>query len=292
MRRYLKPLLFTLTAFFLVASPALAKNKAINSKIPEPIVSARSAVIVDSGNGGILYSKNPHLKLPPASTTKVMTALLAFERLPLGRQIRISRKAYNISPSKAGLSMNAAYRAGDLIAATLISSSNDAAVALAEAISGSEEDFSILMNERAKRLGMQETNFVNATGLTDKKKKNKQYSTAYDLAKLMSYASKDKRIDYLMGILETKIKGSDGQEITLRSHNKMLWKMPKFVKGKTGWTYAAKHTFVGTNYEPRKQIFFAMLASQAPWTDIERLVDFGIHTKQSKQSSFWNFLLH
>jgi D-alanyl-D-alanine carboxypeptidase len=162
----------------------------------------------------------------------------------------------------------------DLLTACLVSSSNDAAVALAEAVSGSEREFAKRMNLKARELGMNNTFFVNATGLTDKN--HKQYSTAYDLTKLMRAAIQDKQIDETMGITQTVIHGSDGKAIALRTHNKMLWRMPKFVKGKTGWTYASRHTFVGTNYSPNKSIAFAMLSSKKPWTDIERLATFGL----------------
>lgn len=279
--------LFFFVFLFIIENSGFARNSKAQPLVPP--LSARAAVIMDSQNGGILYSKNPELRLPPASTTKVMTALLAIEHLPLSKKVKISRNAYNIQPSKAGLSLGAEYRAGDLIAATLISSSNDAAVALAEAVAGNEERFAGMMNEKARKLGMKNTVFINSTGLTDKKERRRQFSTAYDLARLMSVASKDRRVDYLLGIMETKISGSDGKAIILRSHNKMLWRMPHYVKGKTGWTTAAKHTFVGTNYEPRKQIFFAMLASQKPWTDIENLTEFGLLAKANQKNNFfWN----
>ena len=242
-------------------------------------MTARSFVVVDASDGHILYGKNPNLKLPPASTTKLMTVLIAMEKLSLQDRIVIGRKAANVQPSKADLTPGASYTAQDLITAALVSSANDAAVALAEAIAGSETDFAYLMNLKARELGMNNTFFVNATGLTDKRKA--QYSTAYDLTKLMRAAMHDRRLDDMMGITETAITGSDGRMILLKAHNKMLWRMPKFVKGKTGWTYASRHTFVGTNYAAAKSITFAMLSSQKPWKDIERLATFGLALSHS-----------
>jgi serine-type D-Ala-D-Ala carboxypeptidase (penicillin-binding protein 5/6) len=240
----------------------------------EPFVSARAYAVVDADDGHILSSKNPHLKLPPASTTKVMTVLLAKEKLSGDDRVLIGRNAANAAPSKAGLTAGAQYTANDLMTACLVSSSNDAAVALAEAVAGSESAFAKLMNAKARSLGMKDTQFVNATGLTDKRRK--QYTTAYDLTLLMREAIKDRRLDDMMGITNIVIAGSDAKRITLRTHNKMLWRIPKFVKGKTGWTYASRHTFVGTNYAPDKSITFAMLSSQKPWSDIERLASFGL----------------
>ena len=237
-------------------------------------VTARAYAVVDAGDGRILSGKNPRLKLPPASTAKLMTVLIVKEKLSMSDRVVIGRNAAKAPPSSAGLTAGASYAVRDLITACLVSSSNDAAVALAEAVSGSEGEFSKWMNRRAQDLGMKDTFFANATGLTDKKRP--QYTTAYDLTKLMREVVRDKYLDELMGISQTAIRGSDGKEIGLRAHNKMLWRMPKFVKGKTGWTYASRHTFVGTNYAPDKLIAFAMLSSKKPWTDIERLATFGL----------------
>ena len=241
---------------------------------PGIFLTAKSCAIIDMQDGVILYGKQPNLKLPPASTTKVMTVLLVRERLPMDKKITIGPHAANVPPSKAGLTLGAQYSVEDLITATLVSSANDAAVALAGAVAGSEKQFAYLMNLKARELGMNNTFFVNATGLTDRSRK--QYSTAYDLARLMRVAVKDRYIDDILGITEASITGSDGKIVPLRAHNKMLWKIPKFVKGKTGWTTASRHTFVGTNYAPNKSIAFAMLCSQKPWTDIERLATFGL----------------
>ncbi len=265
-----RPALFLAVAFFLVSSVSVVSAGGTQP----PYLTAKSAIVVNPKNGGILYSKNPHLKLPPASITKLMTVLLAIEKLSLTQEITVGSNAVKAAPSKAGLTLGAQYRVMDLVAACLVSSSNDAAIALAEAVAGSEKNFAVLMNERAAGLGMTETRFVNATGLTDKRKK--QYSTAYDLTLLMRAAVFDPRIDKTLGITTTSIRGSDGKTLFLKNHNKMLWRMPKAVKGKTGWTYASRHTFVGTDYDADKKIIFAMLSSKKPWLDIERLATFGL----------------
>ncbi len=264
----------------LAASLLFAGLPSVEAKTPKtvkarkPSLTAESYAVVDFDNGAILHSRLPYKRLPPASTAKVMTVLVAMKFLPRDFPVTVSQNAVNVSPSKAGLTLGARYKAGDLVKACLVASSNDAAVALAEAVAGNEREFAKLMDQRAKEIGMKDSHFVNATGLTDKRRP--QYTTAYDLTKLMRGAIKDRRIDDMMAIIDTSIKGSDGKVITLRAHNKMLWKTPKFVKGKTGWTYASRHTFVGTDYAQQKSIAFAMLASQKPWTDIERLASFGI----------------
>lgn len=245
-------------------------------------------MIIDANSGEILFSKNPHLRLPPASTTKVMTAMIALEKLRLDSQIRIGRNAAAAAPSRAGLVPGTRYRVRDLITATLVSSSNDAAVALAEAVAGGESAFAKLMNEKAAKLGMKNTHFINATGLPVKNSKSdkRQYSTAYDLSRLMWYASRDRRIDEMMALTGTVICGSNGREIPLRCHNKMLWKAPGLVKGKTGWTLASRHTFMGTNYTSPKAFTFAMLSSTDPWIDIKHLANLGsVRATQNRISS-------
>jgi D-alanyl-D-alanine carboxypeptidase len=252
------------------AAPVQAKTAPSN----KPPLSAQSYVIVDLEDGLILDGRMPNKRLPPASTAKVMTVLVAMKFLPPGFPVPVGKNAANVSPSKAGLTSGATYKAIDLVKACLVASSNDAAVALAEAVAGTEGKFAELMNERARELAMADTRFVNATGLTDKRRA--QYTTAYDLTKLMREAIKDRRIDEMMGLVETRIRGSDGKVLELRAHNKMLWKTPKFVKGKTGWAVASRHTFVGTDYARPKSIAFAMLSSKKPWTDIEKLATFGV----------------
>lgn len=258
--------------FTLAAPPIEARTSSPNPRQ----ITARSAAILDANTGDLLFSKNAHLKLPPASTTKVMTAMVVLEHLPLDARIRIGRNAVNAAPSKAGLTPGASYTVQDLVSAILVASSNDAAVALAEAVANDESRFAELMNDKAARLGMKNTHFINASGLPVKKKgAPRQYSTAYDLSRLMWYASRDRRIDETMALVKVSIAGSDGRRIDLRTHNKMLWKTPGLVKGKTGWTYASRHTFMGTNFTNPKKYTFAMLSSTKPWLDIQMLAFWG-----------------
>ncbi len=258
----------------LALAVAAGSNPLFARGVRLPTLTAKSAVVMDARSGNVLYSKNPHLRLPPASTTKLMTALVTLERLPLDKWVSVSRRAAGAAPSRAGLTLNAQYRVRDLLLATLVSSSNDAAVALAEAAAGSEGHFAELMNEKASQLGMNNTRFVNATGLPEERRLH--YSTAFDLSLLMRCGARDPRIDEMMGFTTAVIRGSDGRPVFIKNHNKMLWRTPGFVKGKTGWTFASRHTFVGTDYSSDKKIAFAMLSSRKPWIDIERLAAFGL----------------
>jgi len=135
-------------------------------------LSARSAVIAEAKNGRILYSKNPKSKYPPASTAKIMTAIVAVENMKLDTEIIASSSISRVEPTVVPLSPGVGYKLKDLLAAILIKSANDAAVAIAEGISGSEQNFAILMNEKARQIGMENTYFVTASGLPTGKKMN------------------------------------------------------------------------------------------------------------------------
>lgn len=254
-----------------------------NSKVI--YISAKSAIVIDARTDKILYAKNTGLHIPPASCAKVMTALVVLDNLDLDKMMTVSRKAENIEPSKAGLKAGVQYEARDLLAACLMSSSNDASIALAEAVAGSESAFVKLMNDKAKKIGMKNTCFVNATGLPIHLKKGpkkiEQYSTAYDLAQMIRYALNEPLIVELMNTKEKNIKGNNGIEIHLRNHNKMLWRRPKSIIGKTGYTVKSKHCFTGAANSNGRKIVFAILSSKKPWQDISILVNYGLYAKNS-----------
>lgn len=261
----LKKVSFFILILSFVLSPFIFA-KELNS----PSLTASSAVIVRSGDGTILYGKSPLLKLSPASTAKVMTVLIALEDLNLNKQILISSNAAGVEPTKVWLREGATYTMRDLIKAALINSANDASIAIAEAISGSEEKFVSIMNQKARELGMKDTLFVNASGLPDKKK---SYTTTYDLTILMREAVRDSLFVKIANLKEVAIKGSNGKKIYLRNHNKMLWRKPGVI-GKTGYTLKAKHCFVGLDTSPNNPVAFAILASKSPWKDVEKILEF------------------
>lgn len=150
-------------------------------------VSGKAAIVIDVGTGRILYEKDIHSKLPMASTTKIMTALLAIENIPLDKKVRIHPKAQGIEGSSIYLRANEEVRAIDLIYGLMLRSGNDAAVAIAYEVSGSIEKFTELMNERAKSIGANNTNFVNPNGLYH----DNHYTTAYDLGLITREALKN-----------------------------------------------------------------------------------------------------
>ena len=172
-------------------------------------INSKAAVVMDSSTGRVLYGKNPNLKLPPASTTKLMTAMVALDKLSLDDKVIISEKAANISPVKVNFRVGERVSVDTLLHAALIKSANDAAYSLAEAAAGTEEEFVELMNQKAIALDMSDTRFINSTGLPGKG----QYISAYDLSRMMRQALKYPAIKEIINIRTDRIYTEDGRKI-------------------------------------------------------------------------------
>jgi len=199
-------------------------------------VSARAAVVLDGETERILYAKNPDLKLPPASTTKLVTAMVALDRLNPEDMVTISKKAAGTPSVAPRLIPRQKLRVSDLLYLSLMRSINGATVALAEAAAGSEWEFVKLMNKKAQDLGALNTRFINASGLPGKG----QYITALDLAKIMKASLSYPLIREIMNTRE-KVLVTDRKNFVLRNTNRMLWVDDCFIGGKTGFTRAARH---------------------------------------------------
>ena len=234
-------------------------------------LSSQSAIIMDAENGHILYAHDPDRKGQPASTIKVLTGLISMKSLRDTTNVKVSRRAARMPRSKIYLSRNREYKANDLINAVLISSANDASVALAEKIAGSERTFAKLMNHKAKQLGATSTVCKSASGLTVRG----QRSTARDLAHIFNGAMQDE--EFAERINKARVKTSYGK--TLNNHNKALWRIRGAVGGKTGFTHAARQTYVGQFSRGDHTITVAIMGSETMWDDISRLVEFGFNRK-------------
>jgi D-alanyl-D-alanine carboxypeptidase (penicillin-binding protein 5/6) len=235
------------------------------------IIKSRAALTIDASTGEILFSKNSNWRLPPASTTKLMTAIVALEKEDLSKVVTISKKASRAAPTKAGLKEGDQITIEGLLYAALLGSANDAAVALAEAVSGSEQWFVPLMNEKAPSIGAEDTKFINATGLPG----DGQYTTALDLSKILSYALRFSKLREIIGTPEAKITTEKGKVFHLRSTDKLLWSDEKFIGGKTGYTHMAGHCFGCAAKGATRTILVAILGSPSRknlWTETEKLV--------------------
>ncbi len=243
-----------------------ATTKRLNRKI-----SSRSAIIIDAVNGKTLYSRNPDNPRQPASTIKIITGMIAIKSLKNNDQIPVSPKAARQPRSKVYLDQKKKYKANDLINAVLLASANDASVAIAEKIAGNEKDFAKMMTLRAKLWGAKHTVCKTASGLTAKG----QTSTARDLATIFRYVMNDSEFSSRMK--KTKVRTSEGK--LLRNHNKALWQVDGTLGGKTGFTNAARQTYVGKFKRGKDEIIVAIMGSETMWSDIKQLVTYGFQKK-------------
>lgn len=208
---------------------------------------AKSAILLERDTGEILYSKNAHEKLPPASMTKVMTMLLIMEaidkgELSLDEMIRVSERASSMGGSQVFLETGEEMSVKDLLKGIAIASGNDASVALAERIAGSEEAFVKMMNDKAKQLNLKNTHFVNSSGLPAKD----HYSTAYDTAIISKELLKYEAITEYTSIYEDYLRKGEENEFWLVNTNKLVRFYPGVDGLKTGYTSEAKYCLAAT----------------------------------------------
>ncbi len=235
-------------------------------------LSAESAVLMNPWIKKATYSKNAHQRFPPASTAKIMTALVVLKNSNLKKKIVVSRFASSMQPSKVYLKKGEVYLTEDLLKALLLNSGNDASVALAEGVAGSEERFVRMMNREAGIVGARDTNFRNSSGLPAEG----QYSTAYDLALIVREAMKNKNFTGILRMKRSEIKElNNGRKIELKNHNRSLWKeTPYLILGKTGYTKKAGHCFAGyIQYNRWKKVIVVILGSRNLWKDLELLAE-------------------
>lgn len=247
-------------------------------------INARSAVVMDASTGRILYAKNPNLRLPPASTTKLMTAIVAIEKTDLSEITRISRNVTRVSPLKAGFKEGDEVTIETLLYAALLESANDAAVALAEAVAGSEEQFVYLMNRKADALGLSDTKFINPHGLPG----SGQYTTSFDLARIMKYALRYPKLKEIIGTRVAGLSTEGGDELFLKNTNKLLWSEEDLIGGKTGYTRKARHCFVCAAEREKETVIVALLGSPSRdslWRETEGLIGKGFQIMANKEEA-------
>ena len=233
-------------------------------------VSATSTILISPWAKRIIYSKNIHTKLPPASTAKILTALVVVKNSHLKKKVGVSKFASSMEPSKIHIKEGEFYYTEDLLKALLLNSGNDASVALAESVAGSEEAFAVMMNGLVRKLGAKNTNFKNSNGLPAKD----QYSTAYDLALIVREAMKNKELVEIMNTKTSEIREiNTGRKIKLKNHNKSLWKeRPYLILGKTGYTKEARHCFAGyIQYNRWKKVIVVILGGTKLWNNLDAL---------------------
>jgi D-alanyl-D-alanine carboxypeptidase/cell division protein FtsN len=238
----------------------------------QPYVTARGAIIVDADSGAVIWESNADEPLPPASTTKVMTAILALQSHQLDEHFAVSTNAAATAPSKIGLRPGQTVALRDLLYAVLLKSANDAAVVVAEGVAGSEYAFADRMNLKARVIGASQTNFVNPHGLTE----YGHVTTARDLSRIFRYGLGVPGFREVLSTpaAEVPVDGPDGERLTLvRSHNRLL---DFQVIGKTGYTRPARRCFVGAAGQGSREVVIAILGSNDLWGDARRMLDYGL----------------
>jgi len=183
-------------------------------------MNAPSFAILDANSGAILHARSANVKRAPASTTKILSAMVILDHLKPDQLITVSSYATTVQPSKIHIRAGDQFYVRDLLKAMLLRSANDAAYALAIATGGSIKNFAKLMNEKAKRVGARNSYFYSPAGLPYKG----QYSTPYDLAKIMLAAQKYDTIVSAMRMKSTVIYSRLGRKYAITNTNKMLWK--------------------------------------------------------------------
>ncbi|SCY99153.1 D-alanyl-D-alanine carboxypeptidase family protein [Alkaliphilus peptidifermentans] len=244
--------------FFIILVFILAVTVVVHAEEAPIVTSGRASIVIDASTGRILYENNIHEEMPMASTTKIMTALLAIENAPLDYVVKVPFEAQGIEGSSIYLKSSEEIKMIDLLYGLMLRSGNDAATAIAIELGGSVEDFATLMNKRAKELGANNTNFMNPHGLHH----NEHYTTAHDLA-LITRAALNEPV--FKEIVKTKLYVAD------RSTNQYFSNKNKFLRlydggdgVKTGFTKRAGRCLVSSATRNEMQ-FIAVTLDDPNW---------------------------
>lgn len=239
----------------------------------EPQIGAQAAVLIDVYSGQILYEKDALSKRPMASTTKVMTAVVALGGSDLDSKSKVSKHADNVGESSMYLEEGEILTLEQLLYGALMPSGNDACVAIAEHVAGSEDFFVLLMNEKAALLGAVDSSFKNTNGLPAKG----HFSTALDLALITRYALHN---PVFCDVVKTKfrvIKGPDALDHYLKNTNKLLWSYPWADGVKTGTTMEAGQCLIASANKGERRLLAVVLKDNNRFGDAEILFNYGFN---------------
>ncbi len=243
-----------------------------------PSVSARSAVLIDAESGRILYGKEENVRRGMASTTKIMTALVALEHACLDETVIVAPEACGVEGSSVYLFPEEEITMETLLYALMLQSANDAAEAIAYAVSGSLEGFVSLMNEKADSLGLTDTHFDNPHGLDGET----HYTTALELAKITAAALENETFREIVGTEKKSIPLHNGEATRLLvNHNRLVREYDDVIGVKTGYTRACGRTLVSAAEQNGITLICVTLDDGNDWVDHRALLDYGFSLYES-----------
>ena len=248
---------------------------------------ARSAVLMDADSGRILYEKNGHQAMANASTTKILTCIIALEKCELDSEVTVSALAASQPKVHLGMREGQRFYLKDLLYGLMLESYNDCAVAIAEHIAGTTADFVAMMNDKAKEIGCEDSYFITPNGLDAKDEDGFHHTTAADLSLIMRYCIKGSKMagQFLTITQEGQYQfhDMDGKNsYTCYNHNAFLQMMDGALSGKTGFTGNAGYCYIGALQRDDRTFIVALLACGWPnnktykWADAKKLMQYGI----------------
>ncbi|WP_408009046.1 D-alanyl-D-alanine carboxypeptidase family protein [Pseudalkalibacillus sp. A8] len=255
----------------------------VNAEIDEPTdLLSETSILIDATTGEILAEEHPDKRMYPASITKIVTAILAIESGKMDEKVTISENAASAPGTQVYLVEGEEMTLRQLVQGLMINSGNDAAVAIAEHLSGSVESFSEDMNALVEEdLGLSNTHFVNPNGLHD----DNHYSTASDMAKITQYALQLDEFKEIVGTKEMEWKGA-GWETTLYNHHKLLWRYDGAIGVKNGYTSKSKHTLVTAASRNGTSLIVVTMkndSSEQAYQDTVELLNYGFEHFQTEK---------
>ena len=263
---------------FLILTLLLPIPTEVIAKPVQLEINAAGAILIDAKTGQVLYEKNSNKQLAPASTTKIMTAILAIESDRLDEKTTISKNAVSVQGSTMHLQEGELISLRELVTGLMMRSGNDAAVAIAEFLSGSVDKFVVEMNKKAREIGAIHTKFQNPHGLPTKD----HYSTAYDLAWIARYAMNNPTFAEVVSTRNTSIDWEDSagneHEQNLKNTNKLLWMLDEADGVKTGTTNEAGPCLVSSATKDDQRLIAVTLNDKNRWEDSQELLNWGFET--------------
>ncbi len=261
-----KVLIFGIVTILFICSFAFGVSAGL------PSVSAKCAILIDASNGNIIFSKNADNTMPMASTTKIMTAVVAIENCDISKVVSVSKAAVGVEGSSVYLYADEKLTMESLLYAMMLESANDAAAAIAIEIAGSIDDFAALMNLKAEEIGLSNTHFTNPHGLDNEQ----HYTTAYDLAMLTKYALQNPIFAKIVSTQKITIPMDKTDSVRLLiNHNRLLRVYDDVIGVKTGYTKKSGRCLVSAASRDGITLIAVTLNAPNDWNDHKSMLNYG-----------------